>query len=49
MRYNATVKDFNTYQRTVFGGLFTSLRGLSKPRKYFEAEEGAEKVPEVRF
>ncbi len=49
MRYNTTVRQFNTYQRTVFGSFFTSLRGLREPRKYFEASEGAEEVPEVSF
>jgi LemA protein len=49
MRYNTAVKEFNTYQRTVFGAIFTSMRGLGQPRKYFEAEDGATKVPEVKF
>lgn len=49
MRYNATVKEFNTYQRTVFGGFFTSLRGLKDPRKYFEIAKDAQNVPEVKF
>lgn len=49
MRYNQAVRGFNTYQRTVFGRLFTSLRGLTKPRVYFEAEEGAREVPKVEF
>jgi len=49
MRYNQAVQGFNTYQRTVFGRLFTSLRGLVKPRVYFEAEEGVKDVPVVEF
>lgn len=49
MRYNAAVKEFNTYRRTVFGAIFTSMRGLGQPRKYFEAKEAATKVPEVKF
>lgn len=48
-RYNQTVMAFNSYRRTVFGSLFASLRGLTKPAEYFEAEEGATRVPEVKF
>lgn len=48
-RYNQAVMAFNSYRRTVFGSLFASLRGLTKPTEYFEAEEGATKVPEVKF
>lgn len=49
MRYNEAVKAFNTYRRTVFGGLFCNLRGLREPRVYFEAAEAAKGVPEVKF
>ncbi|MBF0216306.1 MAG: LemA family protein [Candidatus Omnitrophica bacterium] len=49
MRYNDTVKGFNSYRRTVAGGLFTSMRGLTKPREYFEVDAAAKKVPEVKF
>lgn len=49
MRYNSAVKEFNTYKRTVFGSVFTSMRGLTQPREYFEAEAGAAKVPKVEF
>lgn len=48
-RYNQAVMAFNAYKRTVFGSLFASLRGLTKPAEYFEAEERAAEVPEVRF
>ena len=48
-RYNQAVMSFNAYRRTVFGSLFASIRGLTKPAEYFEAEEGATRVPEVKF
>ena len=49
MRYNNAVKAFNAYRRTVFGSMFASMRGLTQPREYFEAAEGAEAVPQVKF
>jgi len=49
MRYNDAVKAFNSYQRTIFGGLFCGLRGLKEPRVYFEAVSGAKEVPKVTF
>jgi len=49
VRYNDTVRAFNTYQREVFGKFFTKRRGLTEPMPYFEAAPGAEKVPEVKF
>jgi LemA protein len=49
MRYNQAVQIFNSYKRTVFGSLFTKLRGLSKPAVYFESEEGAKEKPKVEF
>ena len=49
MRYNEDVKTFNAYQRTIFGSVFCSLRGLSQPRIYFKAEEGAKVNPKVVF
>ena len=48
-RYNQAVMAFNAYRRTVFGSLFAGIRGLSKPAEYFEAEERAKEVPEVKF
>ena len=48
-RYNQAVMGFNAYKRTVFGSLFASLRGLTKPAEYFEAEEAAMAVPQVQF
>ena len=49
MRYNDAVKAFNAYRRTVFGSMFASMRGLTQPREYFEAAEGAAEVPQVKF
>lgn len=49
MRYNEAVRKFNTYRRTILGGLFCRLRGLDKQRKYFKAEVSAKKVPKVKF
>jgi len=49
MRYNDAVKTFNAYQRTIFGSVFCSLRGLGQPRVYFKAAEGAKEVPKVTF
>jgi LemA protein len=48
-RYNQTVMAFNAYKRTVFGSFFAGIRGLTKPAEYFEAEETATSVPEVKF
>lgn len=48
-RYNQAVMAFNAYRRTVFGSLFAGIRGLTKPAEYFEIEEAAAKVPEVKF
>lgn len=48
-RYNQAVMAFNAYKRTVFGSLFAGMRGLTKAAEYFEAEEQAKVVPEVKF
>jgi LemA protein len=48
-RYNRAVQVFNTFRRTVFGSFFASLRGLTAPAEYFEAEEAAKAVPRVEF
>ncbi len=48
-RYNQAVMAFNAYKRTVFGSLFARLRGLTEAAEYFETEEGARAVPEVKF
>jgi LemA protein len=48
-RYNRSVQMFNSYIRTIAGGLFASLRGLNRPAEYFEAEAAAKSVPKVEF
>ncbi|MBL7085103.1 MAG: LemA family protein [Candidatus Omnitrophica bacterium] len=48
-RYNQAVMVFNAYRRTIFGSMFAGMRGLTKPAEYFEAEEAATAVPEVKF
>ena len=48
-RYNQAVMAFNAYKRTVFGSMFASMRGLTRAAEYFEAEEAAARVPEVKF
>ncbi|MFZ1946458.1 MAG: LemA family protein [bacterium] len=49
VRYNDSVRAFNTYIREVFGKFFAKRRGLTEPMPYFEAAPGADKVPEVKF
>jgi len=48
-RYNRAVQAFNSYKRTIAGGIFASLRGLTKPAEYFEVEAAAKAVPKVEF
>jgi LemA protein len=48
-RYNRAVQVFNSYIRTIAGGIFARMRGLDKPAEYFEAEEAAKAVPKVEF
>jgi LemA protein len=47
-RYNDTVKQLNTYRRTVFGRFFASLAGVSAG-EYYEVPVAEQAVPEVRF
>ena len=49
MRYNDSARVFNSYIREVFGKFFAKKRGLDKSHPYFEAEEKAKEVPEVKF
>lgn len=49
MRYNNTIKIFNSYRRTIMGGFFCGMRGLNEARVYFEVSEGAKEVPKVSF
>ncbi|MDD5504084.1 MAG: LemA family protein [Candidatus Omnitrophica bacterium] len=48
-RYNRNVQIFNSYIRTIAGGIFARMRGLDKPAEYFEAESAAKAVPKVDF
>ena len=48
MRYNESVQSLNTYRRTVFGKLFTSLAGVSAA-EYYEIPEGEAAAPAVTF
>jgi len=48
-RYNRTVQVFNSYIRTIAGGIFARLRGLDRAAEYFEAEAAAKSVPKVEF
>ncbi|MFH0732949.1 MAG: LemA family protein [Candidatus Omnitrophota bacterium] len=48
-RYNESVRQFNTYIRTVFGSFFASVRGLKEPAAYFQADAAAKAVPKVEF
>ncbi len=49
MRYNDSVRTFNTYIRTFPGSIFAGIRGLSKPAPYFEAGEETREAPKVKF
>lgn len=45
--YNESVKAFNTYIREFFVSIFFGSRYQARP--YFEAEQGADKAPKVKF
>jgi LemA protein len=47
-RYNDTVKELNTYRRTVFGRFFASIANVESAA-YYEVPEAEQAVPEVRF
>jgi LemA protein len=47
-RFNEVVKSYNTTIRTFPTVLFAGLFGF-QPKPYFQAEAGAEKVPDVKF
>jgi LemA protein len=48
MRFNETVKDFNTYIRKIPGNYFADFKGL-KVDPYYEPEKKDLAVPEVKF
>ncbi|MBL0340406.1 MAG: LemA family protein [Bacteroidetes bacterium] len=47
-KFNETVKEYNTYVKSFPRNLFASMFGFA-PKTYFEADEAASKVPEVKF
>ena len=47
-RFNDLVKDYNTTIKRIPGSLIAPMFGFSE-RAYFEAAEGAEKAPTVKF
>jgi LemA protein len=47
-KFNETVQRFNAYIRSFPNNIIASIFGFGK-KPYFEAEAGAEKVPEVKF
>lgn len=47
-KFNQAAQDYNTYTRRFPSNLFAGFFGFEK-RAYFEAEQGAEKAPKVKF
>jgi len=48
MKFNETIRTYNVYIRKFPASIFASIYGF-ETRPYFKAEEGADKVPEVKF
>ena len=48
MKFNETTKTYNVYIRKFPARFFASIYGF-ETKPYFKAEEGADKVPEVKF
>jgi LemA protein len=48
MKFNETAKEYNTMIRKFPKNIIASVFGFEK-KPYFEAQEGAEKAPEVQF
>jgi LemA protein len=48
MRYNDSVKDYNTYIRLFPNNLVAGLFGFTQ-KEFFEAEEGAETAPDINL
>lgn len=46
--FNDAVKEYNSYIRKFPNNLFSGMFGFEK-KAYFEAEEGSDKAPEVKF
>ena len=49
MRYNESVRDYNITVRMFPGNFIASMFGYKPATEYFKAEEGAKKVPDVKF
>ena len=47
-RYNEAVQNYNTSTRRFPTSIFAGLFGFGE-KAYFEADEGAQEVPEVQF
>lgn len=47
-KFNETAQAYNTYIRKFPNNMFAGMFGFEK-KAYFEAEEGAQKAPEVKF
>ena len=47
-RYNETVRQLNTYRRTLLGRVYCALAGV-EPATYFEIPQAVAEVPRVRF
>jgi LemA protein len=47
-RFNETVRDYNGTVKRFPGNLFAGMFGF-QPKAFFEAQEGADKAPEVKF
>jgi len=49
MRYNESVKEYNITVRTFPANIVAGIFGYKPATEYFQAAEGAKKVPEVKF
>ncbi len=48
-RYNETVKAYNIFVRHFPNNILAGMFGYTRENVYFKADEGAKKVPEVKF
>ena len=48
MKFNESAQAYNTYMRRFPNNMFAGMFGFQK-KAYFEAQQGAEKAPEVKF
>lgn len=49
MRYNEAVRDYNVTVRMFPGNIIAGFYGYKPASEYFKSEEGAKRVPEVKF